>query len=317
MTWSGRNPPIRPPLPLGSPDSLPDRQVDPARPPPTPNIFQARLLHTIARDMPDASSLPGLTPPPDFLESAAALGVVFEPTDLQQLGRFLGLLLDANTRTNLTAITDPAQAWSRHILDALSLVPVLASLEPASGAAGLSVIDIGSGGGVPALPLAIVMPDVRFTLVEATGKKVGFLNDTIAALGLSNARVLQDRAERLGQDHRAHRERYDASTARALGHLAIVTELCGPLVRPGGYVVAVKGAKAEQELAESAKALGIIGLRHTQTVSTSTGRLVLLEKTIRTPRMYPRKDGEPARLPLGVPTSGSAGSPKSAAPSAD
>lgn len=267
--------------------------------------------------MTDANPPAALAPPSSFTDDAASLGVAFEPGDVERLGRFLALLLDANARTNLTAITDPAQAWSRHILDAVSLVPVLASIEPGPGSEALSVIDIGSGGGVPALPLAIVMPEVRLTLVEATGKKVAFLNHVIATLGLTNARVLQDRAERIGQDHKAHRERYDAATARALGHLAIVTELCGPLVRPGGYVVAVKGAKAEQELAESAKALGVIGLRHAQTVATPTGRLVLLEKTIRTPRMYPRKDGEPARLPLGVPTSASAASSKSGAPSTD
>jgi 16S rRNA (guanine527-N7)-methyltransferase len=267
--------------------------------------------------MTDATPPGALAPPSDFFDAAASLGVAFEPGDVERLGRFLALLLEGNARTNLTAITDPAQAWSRHILDALSLVPVLASIDPGPAAGALSVIDIGSGGGVPALPLAIVMPEVRFTLVEATGKKVAFLSHVITTLGLTNARVLQDRAERLGQDHKTHRERYDAATARALGHLAVVAELCGPLVRPGGYVVAVKGAKAEQELAESAKALGIVGLRHAQTVSTPTGRLVLLEKTIRTPRMYPRKDGEPARLPLGVPTAASAGSPKSGSPPAD
>jgi 16S rRNA (guanine527-N7)-methyltransferase len=88
--------------------------------------------------------------------------------------------------------------------------------------------------------------------------------------------------------------------ARALGHLTVVCELCAPLVRPGGIVVAVKGEKAEQELSEAAKALGLLGLRHVQTLETPTGRLVLLEKTTRTPRTYPRRPGEPARVPLGV-----------------
>jgi 16S rRNA (guanine527-N7)-methyltransferase len=164
----------------------------------------------------------------------------------------------------------------------------------------LSVIDIGSGGGVPAIPLAIVMPDVRFTMVEATGKKAEFLDRTIGELGLANARVLQERAEQIGQNHKEHREKYDAAMARALGHLAIVVELCGPLVRPHGIVVAVKGAKAEQELEESAKAMGMVGLRHVETVTTPTGRLVLMEKTTRTPRLYPRRDGEPSRVPLGI-----------------
>lgn len=243
---------------------------------------------------------PALDPTSEFLAAAGELGLVFDPTDLPRLGRFLGLLLEANKTTNLTAITDPAQAWLKHIFDALTLVPVLSALEPREGRTHVSVVDIGSGGGVPAIPLAIVCPEIRFTLVEATGKKVDFLNRCIAELGLENARVIQGRAEALGQDHKTHREHYDAATARALGHLAICVELLGPLVDRGGLVVAVKGAKAEQELEESAKALGLIGLRHVQTVATPTGRLVVLEKTIKTPRLYPRRDGEPARLPLGV-----------------
>jgi 16S rRNA (guanine527-N7)-methyltransferase len=262
----------------------------------------------------DPAQLPRAIPATaEFLAAAADLGVEFEPADLLQLEKFLDLLLKANATTNLTAITDPAAAWMKHIFDAMTLVPIIASMESTDGKR-LRVVDIGSGGGVPALPLAIVLPDVDFTLVEATGKKVTFLRETAAALGLKNVVVLQDRAERIGQDHKSHRERYDASTARALGHLAVVAELAGPLVRQGGFVLAVKGAKAEQELEESAKALGQIGLRHTETVTTPTGRIVVMEKTIRTPRSYPRKDGEPARAPIGI---DSKGSPKSSPPQAD
>jgi len=252
-------------------------------------------------------------PTPEFLAATAQLGVELEPADLQRLERFLDILLETNKRFNLTAITEPADAWIRHIFDSLTLVPPLASIElpPEEH---LRVIDLGSGGGVPAIPLAIIMPDARFTLVEATGKKAAFLRETAAALALDNVTILHERAERIGQDHRVHRERYHAATARALGHLAVVAELCAPLVRPAGFVFAVKGARAEQELAESGIACGLVGLRHTETLITPTGRIVALEKTIRTPRTYPRKDGEPARVPLGVPSRPSA---KSAAPPAD
>ena len=280
-----------------------------------------------------------LTPPEGFVSDAAAVGIEFEPGDVERLGLFLALLLQANKATNLTAITEPTEAWRKHVLDALTLVPVIASLgsheatEPQSHegeesegkdaalergkgerhdpgsdpswlrgsvAQSLSLVDIGSGGGVPAIPLAIVMPDVRFTLVEATKRKVEFLRHAAKTLKLKNVEILLARAEALGQDHKGHREKYDAAMARALGHLAIVCELCGPLVKPRGVVIAVKGAKADQELEESKKALGEIGLRHAQTLETPTGKLVLLEKTIRTPRMYPRRDGEPARVPIGM-----------------
>ncbi len=228
-----------------------------------------------------------------------------EPGDIERLGRFLGLLLEANKGVNLTAITDPAEAWRKHVLDALAIVGVIASVPPREsgvqgGGAQVSVVDVGSGGGLPAVPLAIVLPDVRFTLVEATGKKAEFLRRAAGSLGLANVRVLPTRAETIGQDHRVHREAYDVAMARALGHLAVVIELCGPLVRPGGIVVAVKGGKAQQELDEAAEAMGKVGLRHVQTLETPTGKLVILEKTTRTPRLYPRRDGEPARVPLGL-----------------
>jgi 16S rRNA (guanine527-N7)-methyltransferase len=241
-------------------------------------------------------------PTPEFLAAAAEIGVAFEPGELETLGRFIWLLLEANQTTNLTAITEPGEVWMRHIFDALTLVPVIASAsedrDPALGP--VMIIDIGSGGGLPAIPLAAVMPDARFTLAEATGKKAAFLSHAARTLGLRNVGVLNTRAETLGQEHRTHREKYDFATARALGHLAVVAELCGPLVRPNGFVLAVKGAKAPQEVEEASKAFGLLGLRHAETVQTPTGRVVVLEKTTRTPRLYPRRDGEPSRAPLGI-----------------
>lgn len=254
-----------------------------------------------------ACSGPRLCCPPtdEFLRAAADLGVEFEPGDLDRLAGFLAILLDANARTNLTAITDPAEAWLRHILDALTLLPMLAELSD-----GARVIDVGSGGGLPALPLAIVSPRLEFTLLEATGKKVAFLREAIADLGLGNARVIQARAEQAGQDRGARnpdgtrsgglREAFDAVTARAVGRLAVVAELTVPLAKPSGLVLLVKGRRADEELAEAAEALAILGARHAGTVDTPTGRVVVLEKSCLTPRTYPRRDGDPKRAPLGV-----------------
>lgn len=253
-------------------------------------------------------SLTPLPPTPEFLELSAALGIEFEPNDVDRLGLFLALLLEANKTTNLTAITDPAQAWTKHIFDALTLVPAIASIEIPEGAKSLRIIDVGSGGGVPAIPLAIIMPETRFTLLEATGKKVEFLKAAAAALGLKNVEVIQGRAETVAHfrgsknDGRinSRREVYDAAIARALGHLAVVAELLVGFVRRDGIVIAVKGAKAEQELTESAKAMGVVGLKHVETLQTPTGRIVIMEKTCLTPRDYPRKDGEPSRKPIGI-----------------
>lgn len=257
--------------------------------------------------LPLDTNLVPLTPPPSFLLAAESLGIQFDPGDVERLGLYLALLLHANQACNLTAITDPEEAWIKHILDSLTLLPMLAELAP-SGAgfqtdgsrAGASVIDIGSGGGVPGLPLAIVLPTYRFTLLEATGKKADFLRAASIALNLTNVTVIQGRAEELGQEHKQHRERYDAATVRAVGHLATIAELAAPLVRPGGVILAIKGARAEAEVAESSKALGLLGARHVATTQTPTGRIITLEKTTRTPRTYPRRNGEPKRAPLGL-----------------
>ncbi|MFN0010461.1 MAG: 16S rRNA (guanine(527)-N(7))-methyltransferase RsmG [Phycisphaerales bacterium] len=250
---------------------------------------------------PPAAALAAPSPPREFLEQASALGVEFEPGDVDRLGLFLAHLLEANKTTNLTAITNPDEAWTKHIFDALTLLPLIAALheDRAADAGPVRVIDIGSGGGLPALPLAIVMPDVRFTLVDATGKKATYLRATAAALGLENVIVINGRAERLGQE-KPHRDQYDAATARALGHLAVVAELTIPLVKMGGIVLAVKGGKADEEVAECAKGLALLGATHDQTVQTPTGRIVVLSKHKPTPGVYPRRDGEPKGKPLGV-----------------
>lgn len=233
-----------------------------------------------------------LTPPGDFVERAAAAGIAFDEGDVERLGLFLALLLDANRVMNLTAMTDPAEAWDRHVLDALALLPMLASGEAKS------VIDVGSGGGVPGMPLSIVLPEVQFTLLEATGKKAQFLQQAAARLGLRNVRVVNERAETVGRDRAQHRERYDAATVRAVGHLSVVAELAVPLVREGGFVLAVKGEKAAQEIAEAKQALHLLHARVTQQVRGATGTVVVIEKLRRTPKAYPRRPGEPKRAPL-------------------
>lgn len=236
-----------------------------------------------------------LAVPSWFEEEARALGVELEPGDAEKLGRFLGLMLSANERVNLTAITDPPDVWRKHALDALSLIQTLADLPD-----GALVADVGSGGGVPAVPLAICLPALRFFCIEATGKKAAFLTAAASRLGLANVRVINDRAEVIGQEVHGEtgRARFDAVIARALGPLAVAAELCVPLAKVGGRIVLVKGAKAEQELEAGRRALSVLGAEHVETLETPTGRLIVLEKARPTPRTYPRQPGEPKRKPL-------------------
>ncbi len=238
-----------------------------------------------------------LQPTPEFLTACEGLSISFDPPDITQLGLYLALMLETNKTFNLTAITDPSQAWMKHIFDSLTLIPVLAQAHGLDGKVP-AVIDIGSGGGVPGIPLAITMPGVEFTLVDATGKKAAFLKQTVETLGLKNVAVLHDRAERLGRDPH-HRERYDAAIARALGPLNVLAELTVPLVRMRGTVLAIKGAKADQELAEAVEALRVLGAVHEETLQTPTGRIIVLSKGMKTPRDYPRPDGTPKAKPIG------------------
>lgn len=239
-----------------------------------------------------AADVQPLLPPDSFLSDVAAMGLAFDPGDVEQLGRYLALLLRANESFNLTAIRDAEEAWQRHILDSLSLIPLLVSSEARR------VIDVGSGGGLPGVPLAITLPDMHVTLLEATGKKARFLKETTRALALSNVSVSNDRAETIGRDREQHREQYDVVIARAVGRLSVLLELTVPLAREGSLVLAIKGAKADEEIEEAKRALHLMHAKVIDQVSTTTGRIVVIEKLRRTPKLYPRRPGEPKRAPL-------------------
>lgn len=244
-------------------------------------------------------------PPREFAAEALAVGIEFENNDLERLGLYLALLFDANKTFNLTAVREPDEAWRRHILDSLTLLAPLSELPE-----GANIIDVGSGGGLPGIPLAITRPDLKITLLEATGKKAEFLKAVANALKLSNVTVVSDRAERAGHDRGVKvatgprqggfRERFDAAVARAVGPLAVIAELTVPFVKKGGHVLLIKGEKAVAELQDATIALRTLGAVHVSTLDTPTGRIVILEKGAATPRDYPRRDGEPARSPLGA-----------------
>ena len=211
-----------------------------------------------------------LAPPEGFLAGAAQLGVTLAPVMVEQLGSYLAQLLAMNELMNLTAIADPVAAWAKHGLDSLTLAPLLAALP-----AGAELVDIGSGGGVPGIPLAIVRPDLRVTLVEATQKKAHFLDAVTRALGLANVTV---RAERAEQVIATSAGRFDVVTARAVAKLAKLLPLTAPLAKANGLLLFIKGQRADEELAEAAKVLRGKRVTHEQTVATSTGRILVLRK---------------------------------------
>ena len=268
-------------------------EPDPARKPEGDRNTERDIQAFIAEVVASAPADP-LPAPPEFLAQAAELGIAFEAGEVEKLGRFLALLLHANTRMNLTAIKEPGEAWQRHILDALTLLAPLAELPE-----GASVIDIGTGGGVPGVPLAIVRPDMRFTLLDATAKKTAFVRAAMDMLGVEHGSVVTARAEQAARDPQ-HRDTYDAAIARAVGPMATIAELATPFVKPGGVALLIKGEKAGEELIAAKAALHMLLSAHAGTLDTPTGRIVVLEKMRPTPKAYPRGNGDPKRKPLGI-----------------
>ena len=210
-----------------------------------------------------------LEAPPGFESALASLGVSLDAAAITKLGAFLAYLLAMNEQMNLTAIKDPVAAWERHALDALSLVPHLSDLD-----AGERVLDVGSGGGVPGIPLAVARPDLELVLLDATLKKVDFLRSVAAALGLSNVQATAGRAEALAAGDM--RGSFAAVTARAVAKIAALLPWTAPFVRPGGRLLFIKGERAEEELADARNAMKKLRCTLDRIVPTPTGRVVVL-----------------------------------------
>ncbi|MEM8835950.1 MAG: 16S rRNA (guanine(527)-N(7))-methyltransferase RsmG [Planctomycetota bacterium] len=239
-------------------------------------------------------------PPARFVEHCESFGISLGKEELERQARFLGLMLAANSVMNLTGIREPADAWVKHTFDALTLVGVAQGLREDEPDRPLAVADVGSGGGVPAIPLAIAMSDCQFVLIEATAKKVAFLRHAVRELGLPNVEIVNERAEVVGQAHKTHRGAHDLVTARALGPLAVAAELTVALAKPGGLVALVKGDRAQEELEQAKQALHLLHAGCAGIIETPTGTIVVLEALRKAPRDYPRRVGEPKRVPLGV-----------------
>ncbi|MCC6485746.1 MAG: 16S rRNA (guanine(527)-N(7))-methyltransferase RsmG [Armatimonadetes bacterium] len=202
-----------------------------------------------------------------------------------RMGAFARLLFETNQRLNLTRITDPQEVAVKHFADSLTVLSV--GVEERAGA-----VDVGSGGGLPGIPLAIARPDLRVTMLEATGRKAAFLSEAVASLGLDNAEVLCGRVEELAHE-RQIRQRFDIAVWRGLGDLALGAEVCVPLVRTGGRAVAMKGPKLEEELAAARALIGQLGGRVEKIVEAALPgdirhRLLVIEKIRQTPPQFPR-----------------------------
>ncbi len=230
-------------------------------------------------------------------EAAAVLDLTLSPEQEAQFDQYARELAVWNVHTNLTAIIDLDGVRLRHFLDSLTIIKAV-PMPPGS-----KVIDVGTGAGFPGLPLKMVCPDIQLTLLEATGKKVAFLQHLTDLFKLDNVINIHARAEDAAHDS-AHRAAYDLVVARAVARLPSLIEYLLPFAKVGGLCVAMKGRTAQDEAADSGNALAALGgrIKGIETFQLPSvedpHHLVIIEKIAPTPREYPRKPGIPTRNPL-------------------
>lgn len=228
------------------------------------------------------------------------LGLSTEDTLLRSFAQYMEMVLEWNQMINLTAITDREEFVVKHFLDSLSICgdPVI---EQAN-----HIIDIGTGGGFPGIPLALIYPNKDFLLVDSLNKRINFLQNAAKNLGLSNVIAIQGRAEDLGRIPK-YREQFDLCVSRAVARLAVLSEYCLPFVKVGGTFAAYK--TAGEDLSQGNHALQILGGQMERTISFPPfegdltefqldHKIVFIKKLAQTPKQYPRKAGTPTKTPL-------------------
>jgi len=230
-------------------------------------------------------------------QARALIGLQLNRAQLAALDTYERELLSWNARFNLTAIDDPKKIRTKHFLDSLTCLLAMrnAPME--------RVIDIGTGAGFPGIPLKIICPNMRLTLVESVGKKAAFCQHIVEILRLRDVEVLPERAEAVGSSD-AHRERYDWALARAVATMSTLVEYLLPLVRVGGRALAMKGEGGPAEAQAAEGAMRLLG-GHLQQLLPVTlpgvedqRYLIIVEKLAATPDRYPRRTGLPTKKPL-------------------
>ncbi len=221
------------------------------------------------------------------LESyAIQAGLSLTDAQIEKFALYEALLLEWNQKMNLTSITEPAEVKKKHFIDSLLV------LQKDWIPEGAHLIDVGSGAGFPGIPIVIARPDLSITFADSLKKRLSFLEEVIGKLDIKQTKLVHGRAEDLGRNP-AYREQYDIAVARAVASLPVLLEYTLPFVKVGGQLIAWKGPKAQEELDDSARALGQLGGKHRETnridLFDMQRALVRIQKAKPTPQAYPRQ----------------------------
>ena len=233
-----------------------------------------------------------------FIAMLKDKGIELTPTQIDQFETYYQLLVEWNEKINLTAITEKEEVYLKHFFDSIMVLweMPLADYQ-------IKLVDVGAGAGFPSIPLKIIKPELDITIIDSLNKRINFLKILTEKLGLENVKALHGRAEDFGQNPE-FRGQFDIATARAVASLNILSEFCLPLVKKGGYFIALKAAKSDTELQEAQKAIAVLGAKLETVVEDllpfeeSERTFIKIRKTLETPKKYPRKPGKPLKQPI-------------------
>lgn len=239
---------------------------------------------------------------PILEENSNEISVPLSGEAIWAFKEYARILRQWNEVMNLTNIVDDNGIALRHFIDSLTLVKFIEAEQNKKGKKNLSIIDVGTGAGFPGIPVKVAMPDLNLTLLDSLKKRIGFLDEVVETINLSQVKTVHSRAEDAGHDTK-HREKYDISTARAVAALPVLCEYCLPFVKEGGIFLAMKG-HIDEELDESGKAIEKLGGKIEQVEKfvlpgTDMDRAVVVIRKIKpTPKQYPRQAGKPTKEPI-------------------
>ncbi|GHP13447.1 ribosomal RNA small subunit methyltransferase G [Lentilactobacillus fungorum] len=235
-----------------------------------------------------------------FKQALLDQGIEVSDQQMDQFDAYFKLLVEANEHVNLTTITERSAVYLKHFYDSITPAFFVSQIQTES----LTICDVGAGAGFPSIPLKIVFPQLKVTIVDSLNKRINFLEALVKTLGLKDVLMHHARAEEFGGKKSPFREQFDVVTARAVARMAVLSELCLPLAKVGGKLIAMKAAKAEDELVDAKAAIQVLGGQVASDndfllpISNEPRHIIVVNKLKSTPKKYPRKPGTPNREPI-------------------